>query len=99
MSSLDLLSTYLNGHMGGANAGVALARRMEQQASGDHAAELRTLADEIEADRGTLYELIDLLGVGHHRVKQAAGRLGETVQRLGAHEKLTGSSELTWLLD
>jgi hypothetical protein len=99
MSSLDLLSTYLNGHMGGANAGIALARRMQQQASGDQAAELRKLADEIEADRGTLHELIDLLEVGHHRVKQAPGRLGAAVQRLGAHEKLTGSSELSWLLD
>lgn len=99
MSSIKLVGTYLNGHLGGANAGAALARRLRDQAHSQHAQAWRELAADIEADRRTLHELIDKLGTGQHPIKQAIGQLAERVLRFAGHEKLTRSPELTQVLD
>ncbi|WP_214369562.1 hypothetical protein [Pseudonocardia sp. H11422] len=99
MSSTDLLSTYLNDHLGGANVGLELARRLQAEAAGPDAEVFGSLADEIEEDRDTLRQLIEKLGGGQHPVKQAVGWVAEKAHRLAVHEKLTGGAELTWLLE
>lgn len=99
MTSTDLLGTYLNDHLGGASAGVEMARRLQKEVRGEEDAEiLGELAEEIEEDRQTLERLVESLGTGTNPVKQGAGWLAEKVQRLGIDEKLTGSAYLSRLL-
>ena len=76
----DDLSVYLNDHLGGATAGVSLARRVTDGA----------LAAEIEEDRRRLIEIMDRLGVAQDSVKVALGwaaiqaaRLRFAAERLG----------------
>ena len=59
----DDLSVYLNDHLGGATAGVDLARRVADGA----------LAAEIEEDRQRLIEIMDRLGISQDPVKVALG--------------------------
>lgn len=99
MSATDELGTYLNDHLGGASAGVEMARRLQSEVEGDRDAEiLGRLAEEIEEDVETLRRLVERLGSSQNPVKQAAGWIAEKVQRLGVAEPITGSAHLTRLL-
>lgn len=76
------LETYLKDHLAGAAGGVSLARRIA--AGSDEVAERRemdSIAGEIEANRRSLLELMERLGVRPSRVKQAGAWVGE---KLGA---------------
>lgn len=98
-NSSDLLNTYLNDHLGGASAGVEMARRLQAEVQGERDAEvLGRLAEEINEDRETLRDLIDRLGAGRNRAKQAAGWVAEKIERLGVARLVTGSAHLTRLL-
>lgn len=100
MSATDQLGTYLNDHLGGANAGVEMARRLQHEVRGGPDADLLgPLADEIEEDMGTLRGLIELLGGATNPAKQAAGWVAEKAHRLGVSESVTGSPHLTRLLE
>lgn len=99
MASSDALDTYLNDHLAGANAGVDLARRLESEGQGTAAAPyLAGLADDIEADRTTLQDLMDYLGVEAHSIKHAAGWAAEKLGRLKMNRTVAGSQELALLL-
>lgn len=100
MVSSDVLGTYLNDHLGGANAGVEMARRLRDKTKdGPDEAELDRLCGEIEQDREDLSELIDQLDQGGHPVKEAAGWVAGKVHRLGVAKAMTGDEHLSTLLE
>ncbi len=93
----DALSIYLNDHLGGANAGVALARQLEQRASKylDSATltGLASIAGAIEDDRDVLHGLIGRIHARRHPVKEAAGWIAGQAQRIATAEVLTGQQD------
>jgi len=100
-----LLGIYLNDHLAGSSGGLALARRMLRE-NRDNALgrELERLVPEMEADRGTLLDLMRRAGVPERRYKAAAVRIGEIAGRLKLNGRLLSYSplsrltELEWLI-
>ena len=100
MASSDPLGTYLNGHIGGANAGVQMAHRLcELAGDGPDAAVLAGLPAEIEQDREYLRGLVDRLGEGGHPAKKAAGWVAGKVHRIAVDRRVTGDEQLSTLLE
>jgi hypothetical protein len=80
----ERLATYLNDHLSGANAGVDLARRLEQAVRDQpDGAVLDGLADEIAEDLETLRSALAAVGGSTNPVKQAAGWVAEKAHRVG----------------
>jgi hypothetical protein len=80
----ERLATYLNDHLSGANAGVELARRLEQAVRDQpDGAVLDGLADEIAEDLETLRSALAAVGGSTNPVKQAAGWVAEKAHRVG----------------
>ena len=77
------LATYLRDHLAGSAAGVSLARRIADGA-GDEAErrEMESIAADIEADRDSLLELMERLGVTPSRFKLAGAWIGEKIGAL-----------------
>jgi hypothetical protein len=99
-SASKYLATYLNDHYAGATGGLALARRAASENEGSElGAFLTELADEIEADRATLGEIMGALGVGTDRTKVIAARVFERVGRLKPNAQLRGYSPLSPLVE
>jgi hypothetical protein len=99
-SASKYLATYLNDHYAGATGGLALARRAASENEGSElGAFLSELADEIEADRATLGEIMSALGVGTDRTKVIAARVFERVGRLKPNAQLRGYSPLSPLVE
>jgi hypothetical protein len=100
MPSKELLGTYLNDHLAGAAAGVELAEKLAAAHQGTpFGTAVAAVADEIKADRETLQGLMERLGIGRSAVKQATGWVFEKVTRLRLNRQLTGSDDLTRLLE
>jgi hypothetical protein len=96
----ELLRVYLNDHLAGATSGVDLADKLRANNEGTPlGAVLSSLAGEIKQDRATLVGLMESLGINKSTVKQAAGWGFEKLTRLKMNERLTGSAELTRLLE
>ncbi|HEU4598471.1 MAG TPA: hypothetical protein VFS26_01870 [Solirubrobacterales bacterium] len=95
----DLIDIYLNDHLAGATAGVALARRLRASNEGDpeFGPVLADVCAEVEADRRTLQAVMDRLGVGERRIKLVAAALGERLGRLKLNGRLRGYSPLSRL--
>ncbi|MCW2528733.1 MAG: hypothetical protein JWM76_3593 [Pseudonocardiales bacterium] len=73
-----LLNVYLNDHFLGANAGVALARRIAKtHQDTTYAADLASLAEEIARNLSTLTELMKRLDVSPQRWRSPVGALTE----------------------
>lgn len=93
-----LLSIYLNDHLAGSRAGLELARRSlrnnEDSPLGD---DLVRLVREIEEDRETLEELMDLTDVRRASVKEGGAWLAERLGRLKMNGRLVGYSPLSRL--
>jgi hypothetical protein len=100
-SSADgLLATYLNDHAAGSTAGVELARRAAGANDGSElGVVLARLVAEIEEDRSTLDSVMDAVGAGRDRAKQAAAWVGEKVGRLKPNGQLTGYSPLSRVIE
>jgi hypothetical protein len=99
MSAIDHLGTYLNDHLAGASAGVEMARQLEDAVRGTpYASALGPIAKDIEEDLETLRGLVDEMGVGQNPVKQAVGWVAEKAHRVGIHERMAGSRDLSLLL-
>jgi hypothetical protein len=95
-----LLGIYLNDHLAGATAGVALARRSRAGArSRDLAAALDAVAPEIAEDRMTLLEHMHRLGVPVRTYKVVAGRAAELVGRFKPNGRIRERSPLTDLVE
>jgi hypothetical protein len=94
------LAIYLRDHMAGATGGLELARRLRaSNRDGASGEPLQRVCAEIEADRETLAEIMDELGIGPDPAKNAAAWLAEKLGRLKLNGRLTGYSPLSRLLE
>lgn len=95
------LAIYLQDHLAGATAGAELAHRARD--SNEDEAELgdflKTLARQIDEDRGVLIEMMDHLGIDRSRVKISGAWVGERLGRLKLNGQLTGYSPLSRLIE
>jgi hypothetical protein len=100
VTATERLGTYLNGHVAGANAGVATVERLAGRIRTEPAAgTVAQLVADITSDREQLQAIIDRLGVSGHPIKKVVGRIAGAVPRLAVAEVLTGSEHLTVLLE
>jgi hypothetical protein len=100
MADAEALETYLNDHLAGSAAAVELVERIRSANEGTPLdAFLGGLGAEIEADRGTLGEVMARLGVPRSTPKQIAGKVMETLSRLRLNARVTGSAEVTRLME
>ena len=100
MADDRLLAIYLNDHLGGATAGVALARRALRSNRGSELGTfLEGLVDELEEDRRALRAVIEQLGMPQSRAKPALGVVAERVGRLKLNGQITGYSPLSRVLE
>jgi hypothetical protein len=79
MLDLDAVTTYLNDHLAGAQAALALLDRMEPH-PGD-GLDLEALRQEIDADREVAVGLLSGWGSSPSGLKQAAGWIAEKLSR------------------
>jgi hypothetical protein len=95
------LAIYLNDHLAGAALGVELARRLRSSNHGDPemGEPLERICAEIEADRETLRQLMDRLGVGRDRIKPILACAAERLGRLKLNGQLRGYSPLSRVLE
>jgi hypothetical protein len=95
-----LLAIYLNDHLAGATVGLELARRARASNEGNHyGGFLAGLAEDIDADRDSLLEIMGSLGVGRDRLKVGAAWIGEKLGRLKLNGRLTSYSPLSRLME
>jgi len=95
-----LLGVYLNDHFAGAMAGRELMRRIAgAHPTSPHAATMRRLADEVEADRRALRRVMDDLGVSVQRYKVVLAWVGERVGRAKSNGYLARRSPLSSLVE
>ena len=100
MTSAELLGTYLNAHLAGANAGVETAERLRKHVTDRPDADtVAQLVTDIEHDRQELRKIIERVGEGGHGVKKAMGWVAGQAHRLAVAEPLTGSGHLSVLLE
>jgi hypothetical protein len=94
------LRIYLQDHLAGSTAGLELARRTRGANEGtEYGTPLAKIADEIEADRRQLEGIIDDLGFGGDRLKNAAAWGLEKAGRLKLNGQLTGYSPLSRVVE
>ena len=95
-----MLRTYLQDHHAAATAGLELARRTAgSNAETEFGAELGRIADEVAADREALEQVMDGLGVGKSKLKDAAGWTAEKVGRLKPNDSLLSYSPLSRVVE
>lgn len=96
-----LLAIYLNDHLAGATIGVELARRLGSSNGDDPelGKPLATICAEIEADRATLRQLMEQLGIHRGFVKPAAAWTAEKLGRFKLNGRLRGYSPLSRLVE
>ena len=100
MPSNEQLGVYLNDHLGGSAAGVELAEKLRDNNQGTELGNLMAaLHHDIAEDKATLEALMRHMGIERHPVKQAAGFILEKLSRLRLNPALTGSADLTRLLE
>lgn len=100
MTNREALDTYLNDHLAGSAAAVELVERLRANNPGTPlAAHLEGLGQEIEADRDTLGDVMERLGVVRSTPKQVVGKVMETLSRLRLNERVTGGAEVTRLME
>lgn len=99
-SRVELLGIYLNDHIAGSTAGLALFRRTAGAHRGTPLGDALTrLAQEVEEDRHALLAVTRALGVPVRRYKVAAGWVVERVGRLKSNGRLVRRSPLSGVLE
>jgi hypothetical protein len=92
----DLLRIYLNDHLGGATAGVELARRAERENRDNVVGEyLRAFIPELVEDRTRLQEVMGALLLTRDPVKVVLGWATEKVGRFKFNGRIVGYSDLS----
>jgi hypothetical protein len=100
MASDEQLGVYLNDHLAGSAAGLELAEKLRDNNQGTELGKvMAALHHDIEQDRSALEEVMGQLEVDKHPVKEAAGWVLERLSRLRLNPALTGSDDLTRLLE
>jgi len=96
-----LLAIYLNDHLAGAKLGIELARRLRSSNGDDpeFGQPLAQICAEIEADRETLIQLTERLGIDRNPVKPALALVAERLGRLKPNGQLRGYSPLSRVLE
>jgi hypothetical protein len=95
-----LFGIYLNDHLAGSVVGSRLARRIAQHNEGNHyGLEAARLAEEIEADKVMLEELMERLGVRQKKARLAIAAVAETGSRLKPNGRLIGYSPLSRVIE
>lgn len=99
-TAIDYLSTYLQDHRAGSEAGADLATRMRDQNLGTpHEDFFVRLAEEIAEDVATLESLMESFDVSKATLKTAGAKVGEKLGRLKANEHVTSYSPLSRVLE
>jgi hypothetical protein len=94
------LAIYLNDHLGGATAGLELARRIARAHQGVPAGEaLARVAAEIAEDREALLRIMRTLGVPVQRYKVAVGWVTGKAGRLKPNGRLLRRSPLSSVVE
>ena len=99
MSSDNPLQIYLTDHMAGSVAASDLARRSADNNQGPLSTFFAGLLREIEADRRTLDQIANSIGTRPSTLKQAAAVAAERLSRFKMDHWMTGSAELSRLLE
>ena len=100
MAADEALAVYLNAHLAGSAAGIELAEKLRDNHPGTELGRVMVaLHHDITQDRDALQELMGHLDLERHPVKEAAGWVLEKVSRLRLNPALTGSAELTRLME
>lgn len=96
-----LLGIYLNDHLAGSRFGVELVRRAASSNVGDpvFGEPLAQLRAEIEADRGTLEEVMRRNGIRRDPLKPAAAWTAEKLGRLKLNGRIRGYSPLSRVVE
>ena len=96
----EALAVYLNDHLAGAAAGIQLASKLRDNHQGTELGKVMVaIHRDIVQDREALEELMRHLDLQRHPVKEAAGWMLEKVSRLRLNPALTGSADLTRMLE
>ena len=94
------LRIYLQDHLAGSTAGLELARRTSGSNEGtEYGPPLARIADEIESDRRMLQGIMEDLGFGGDRLKNAGAWALEKAGRLKLNGELTGYSPLSRVVE
>src|SRR4051794_31346229 len=100
MLSRDLLSVYLNNHLGAAAGGVELFRRVARQHSATPDGDaLSALARDVEEDRQSLRQMMARLDVSESVPHQALMWVGEKAGRLKPNGYLLSRSPLSDVIE
>jgi hypothetical protein len=99
MPAGKVLDAYLTDHMAGSVSAGDMARRGAQNNTGPLAQFFADLAREIEVDRRTLEEIGERVGTQASALKQAGAVAIERLSRFKIDERMTGSPELSLLLE
>lgn len=96
----DLLKTYLQDHHAGSTMGRELARRTAgANEDNDYGPELARIAAEIDEDRDVLEQVMERLGVGPSKIKDAGAWTAEKLGRLKPNDRLLEYSPLSRLIE
>lgn len=100
LTHTSLLGIYLNDHLAGSTAGVALIQRTAQAHEGTPAGPvLAKLAKEIAEDREDLLAIMAALEIGIAHYKLAGAWVAERAGRLKLNGRLLGRSPLSSLVE
>jgi hypothetical protein len=94
------LSTYLNDHLAGSAFAIDLIERMRSNNEDtEFGGFLEGLKADIEEDRTALQQVMGAVGATPSPIKQAGGRMLETLSRVKFDNRLTGSGDLSRLME
>ncbi len=100
MSSSEPLGAYLNDHLAGSVAAIALLDKMRSKNQGtEFGVVIDALRRDIAADRDALDQVMKTLGVTPDPVKQAGGWMIEKLSRIMRDDRVTGSEDLSRLME
>jgi hypothetical protein len=96
----DHLSTYLQDHRAGAEAGSDLARRLHDENKGTQYEDFCAhIAEQIEEDVMVLEQIMDRFDIDRPALKAAIAKVGERIGRLKPNDQLGGYSPLSRVLE
>jgi hypothetical protein len=100
MSNDKYLNIYLNDHLAGSLAGCELAKRSVSSNRGTPFGDfLESLVSELESDRASLEEVMEMVDAPKDRVKPAAAWVAEKLGRLKLNGEILGYSPLSRVIE